>query len=155
MPLETAKFQWFQAIRCYRHCLYSMWSRVYEMAELHLFMCLSVPSINSSSGGRLICCWAPSRQEISINSGGCLCRIPAACSLNSHTPQLCMHAGSVTLTAKIWGWTQTEISVKLQRFYLCKYFPLLQHYLAVVTYKSVTLLATCFQILYKMVLISC
>ena len=35
-----------------------------------LSICLSIPSIDSSSGVRRVCCWAPCGQEISINSGG-------------------------------------------------------------------------------------
>jgi len=33
-------------------------------------VCLSVPSIDLSSGVRRVCCWAPSGQEIPIDGGG-------------------------------------------------------------------------------------
>ena len=33
-------------------------------------VCLSVPSIDRSSGVRRVCCWAPRVQEMSIESGG-------------------------------------------------------------------------------------
>ena len=54
---------------------------------------LSVPSINSSSGVRRVCCRAPCGQEISINSAAA--RRSAA------------NADSVTFTAAVGGWSLT------------------------------------------------
>jgi len=44
-------------------------------AFVRLSVCLSVPSIDSSSGSRWVCCWAPCGQEISIASA-----LPAPCA---------------------------------------------------------------------------
>jgi len=40
------------------------------MMFVRLCVCLSIPSIDRSSGVRRVCCWAPGGQEISIDSGG-------------------------------------------------------------------------------------
>ena len=41
----------------------SMWSKVYVTVGCPS-VCLSVPSINSSNGGRQVCCWVPCGQEV-------------------------------------------------------------------------------------------
>ena len=85
----------------YWHCLHSMWSRVYETVQRpSVHLCLSVPLFDC--GMRRVCCWAPCRQEILINSssagitsGGSAARCSAA------------NAGSVTFIADMGNWTWT------------------------------------------------
>jgi len=71
--------------------LHSKCSRVIETVE-HL----SDPMIDSCSGVQRVCCWAPCRQQISISSR------------RQHSAA---NAGSVTLTAKGWGWTDYTIYI--------------------------------------------
>ena len=53
---------------CYWHYSHGIWSKVYETVG-RPSVCLSVrPTIRTQL--RRVCCWAPCRQEISIDSGG-------------------------------------------------------------------------------------
>ena len=79
----------------WRHCPHSMRSRVYVTVGRPSVR-PSVPSIDSSNGGRRVCCWALCGQEISNDSwraegAGCRRRRSAA------------NAGSVMLTANGGG----------------------------------------------------
>ena len=81
----------------YWHCTHNMRSNVYETVERpsvrpSVRRSVPLPSIDSSSGVRPVCCWAPRGQEISVDSRR---RRSAA------------NAGSVMLTAEGRGWTQT------------------------------------------------
>jgi len=58
----------------YLYLPHTMQSRVYVTIG-RSSVCLCVPSIDSSSGSRWVCCWAPCGQEISIASA-----LPAPCA---------------------------------------------------------------------------
>jgi len=64
--LTVIDFRIYYWSRVCWHCLHSMWSRVYETAD-RPSVCLSVPSVNSSSGVWRVCCWAPCLHDISCN----------------------------------------------------------------------------------------
>ena len=62
-------------------------------------VCLSVPSIDSSSGGRWVCCWVPCGQEILIDSCQHWRRIRAAGMLSSKCGQCYVdHRGTMLNT---------------------------------------------------------
>ena len=97
-----------QIIEIYWLCPHNMRSRVYE--TVCPSVCLSVQSIDSSSGV-WVCCWAPGRpggQEISIDC--CMARwqqAPALSSNGTTARRLAANAGSVKLTADVGSWTET------------------------------------------------
>ena len=69
-------------------------------------VCPSVPSIDSSSGVRRVCCWAPRGRDISIDC--CTARLQAAAGTTCcRCRRSAANAGSATLTADVGGSTQT------------------------------------------------
>ena len=86
--LVTSQYYWH-----YPHSMKRSSIRPSVCLSVCLSLRLSVPSINSSSGVRRVCCWAPCGQEISINSAAA--RRSAA------------NADSVTFTAAVGGWSLT------------------------------------------------
>ena len=79
----------------WRHCRFSMVSRVCVTVCLSI-ECLSLHSIDSSSGGWQVCYWAPA-------SAAQICQqLQVPCCWRSAAK-----AGCVVLRANRWGWTQT------------------------------------------------
>ena len=112
-PVADRPALWTSSSTCWLltlSALYAEQGLCNGLMSVRLCVCLSIPSIDRSSGVRRVCCWAPGGQEISIDSGGR--RAPS-----STTPQhwaAAADATGVTFTAAAAGWSLTLLCVNGQ-----------------------------------------
>jgi len=100
----------------YRHCKHSMWSRVCET------VCLSHYQTAVATCREMVCCWVPRRSvrcwvdeyafyTKGIGAGCSRCRALTGSGVAEQVAAWCSaaNASSVTFTADVGGWTQTNV----------------------------------------------